>query len=163
MLEVHGVIKRYPGVVALGGVEFSISSGETVALIGENGAGKSTLIKILGGIVQPDSGELVLDGKQVRLPNPAAASRNGIALIHQELSNLTNLDIAGNVYLGREPRQLGWLIDRSEMRRRTLTILASLGLNLLPGYASVLPLHSPAANGGNCQSAFFRGAVLGDG
>jgi ribose transport system ATP-binding protein len=132
MLEVRGLTKRYPGVTALDAVEFSVGAGEVVALIGENGAGKSTLIKILGGIVQPDGGEIKLDGNPARFPSPAASSKKGIALIHQELSNLTNLDIAGNVFLGREPRKLGWLIDQKKLHRKTQAILEPLGLKLSP-------------------------------
>lgn len=133
MLSVRQLTKRYPGVTALSEVNFSVGAGEVVALIGENGAGKSTLIKILAGLVQPDSGKILWDGNEVSIPNAAAATRLGIAVIHQELSNLTNLDVAGNVFLGREPRKLGVLVDRATMAKRTTEYLARLGMDLDPG------------------------------
>lgn len=132
MLEAQGLTKRYPGVTALDRVDFTVNPGEIVALIGENGAGKSTLIKILGGLTQPDEGEVRLEGHLVRLPNTATATRLGIGVIHQELNNLDNLDIAGNVFLGREPRAMGFLIDRGEMERRTRLLLEPLGLHFEP-------------------------------
>lgn len=132
MLEAHALVKRYPGVTALDGVDFSVDSGEVVALIGENGAGKSTLIKILAGLIQPDEGELVLDGNLIHLGKASDATKLGIGVIHQELSNLDNLDIAGNVFLGREPLRFGFLLDEREMRRRTSTYLRALGLDLAP-------------------------------
>ena len=131
MVEARGLVKRYPGVTALGGVDFSVGPGEVVALLGENGAGKSTLIKTLGGLQQPDEGEILVDGKPVRIANAAEATRLGIGVIHQELNNLDNLDVAGNVFLGREPRRFG-LLDRREMERRTREYLAPLGLAVAP-------------------------------
>ncbi len=132
MLEVRGLVKRYPGVTALSGVDFSVGSGEVVALIGENGAGKSTLIKIAGGLVAPDDGEILIDGRPVTLNGAADATRLGIGLIHQELCNLDNLDIAGNVFLGREPTKFGFIVDKAEMLRRTQEYLELLGLSLSP-------------------------------
>jgi ribose transport system ATP-binding protein len=132
MLEARALTKRYPGVTALDQVNFSVDSGEVVALIGENGAGKSTLIKILGGLVQPDSGEILVNGASVHITNVASATALGVGVIHQELSNLTNLDVAGNVFLGREPRKFGFLIDRKEMERRTREYLKPLGLEVEP-------------------------------
>ena len=131
MLQARGLVKRYPGVVALGGVDFSVGPGEVVALLGENGAGKSTLIKTLGGLQQPDEGELTLDGKPIRVANAAEATRLGIGVIHQELNNLDNLDVAGNVFLGREPSRFG-LIDRRKMATLTRRFLAPLGLDIEP-------------------------------
>ncbi len=132
MLEARAIVKRYPGVTALDQVDFSVGPGEVVALIGENGAGKSTLIKILGGLTHPDSGEVLLNGKAVGLSSVSEAIKLGIGVIHQELSNLDNLDVAGNVFLGREPRQFGFLIDRREMVRRTQFFLDKLGLSISP-------------------------------
>ena len=131
MLEARGLVKRYPGVVALGGVDFSVAPGEVVALLGENGAGKSTLIKCLGGLQQPDEGGLLLDGKPVRIANAAEATRLGIGVIHQELNHLDNLDVAGNVFLGREPRRLG-LLDRRAMEAGARGYLGALGLDVSP-------------------------------
>ena len=131
MLAARGLVKTYPGVVALGGVDFSVGPGEVVALLGENGAGKSTLIKTLGGLQRPDEGEILIDGKPVRVANAAEATRLGIGVIHQELNNLDNLDVAGNVFLGREPSRLG-IIDRRRMADLTRKYLQPLGMDLDP-------------------------------
>ncbi len=131
IIELDGIVKRYPGVVALGGVSLSVAPGEVVALIGENGAGKSTLMKVLGGLVRPDEGELRVDGAPVRFASAADSAVRGIALIHQELNPLDNLDVAGNVYLGREPSRFG-LVDRAKMREDARAVLARLGLAMSP-------------------------------
>src|SRR5258708_40167200 len=102
LLTMRGIVKRCPGVVALGGVSLHLGRGEVLALMGENGAGKSTLMKILGGAYQPDAGEIVLGGKPTVIFDIAEAKRLGIALIHQELMLAGNLDIAGNIFLGNE-------------------------------------------------------------
>ncbi|CAN5494627.1 sugar ABC transporter ATP-binding protein [soil metagenome] len=113
------------------GVDFSIGAGEVVALIGENGAGKSTLMKILGGVYQPDSGEVLVDGKPVRIRSASEAASYGVAFIHQELNLLDNLDIAANVFLGREPRT-GPFVNVGETRRRAAEFLKPLGLDMDP-------------------------------
>jgi ribose transport system ATP-binding protein len=129
LIEVRGVVKRYPGVTALSGVSLSVSAGEVVALIGENGAGKSTMMKILGGIVRPDEGEIFVRGEPVRIDSVNKSVALGIAFIHQELNTLDNLDVAANVFLGREPARFG-IIDRAKMRSDTEALLAQLGLGL---------------------------------
>src|SRR5688500_41630 len=111
LLEVRGIVKSFPGVRALRGVNLILRSGEILALIGENAAGKSTLMKILAGVQSPDQGTILVDGKEVVINSVHAAAANGIALIHQELNLADNLDVASNIFLGREPRRLGW-IDR---------------------------------------------------
>ena len=103
LLEVRGISKRFPGVIALDGVSLKVGRGEVVAVCGENGAGKSTLMKILGGVYQPDGGEILVDGQPVKIGNVTDAMKLGIAFIHQELNVLDNLDVAANVFLGREP------------------------------------------------------------
>lgn len=132
VLAVAGICKRFPGVVALDGVALQVYAGEVVALIGENGAGKSTLMKILGGIVEPDAGTIHRDGRPVAIRSVRQAGRLGISLIHQELNVLDNLDIAGNVFLGREPVTGGWLrlIDRRKIHEQTGALLRRLGLDL---------------------------------
>lgn len=127
MLEARGVTKRYPGVTALQEVDFSVGRGEVVGLVGENGAGKSTLIKILGGLTQPDAGEVLVQGVARRIGNAAEATSLGIGVIHQELNDLGNLDVAGNVMLGREPVRLG-LMDRRALRDRAVAALSRLGM-----------------------------------
>ncbi len=132
LLEMTGITKRFGGVTALHGVDFAIASGEVVGLIGENGAGKSTLMKVLGGLHLPDAGTIRMDGKAVAISSVAEATKLGIAFVHQELSVFANLDIAGNVFLGREPRRAGVLLDRMRMQRDTAPILRRVGLNLDP-------------------------------
>ena len=132
LLEMSGIVKRFAGVTALAGVDFSVAAGEVVGLIGENGAGKSTLMKILGGVHHPDAGTIRLAGQAVRIGAVADATALGIAFVHQELNGFPNLDIAGNVFLGREPRRAGVLLDRAHMRQATAPILARIGLDLDP-------------------------------
>ncbi len=131
LLAMRGVSKRFPGVVALDRVNLEVGRGEVVALCGENGAGKSTLMKILGGVYQPDEGTVLLDGRPVRIANVIDAMRLGVAFIHQELNVLDNLDVAANVFLGREPRQR-WLplIDRRRIHANTAPLLERLGLDI---------------------------------
>jgi ribose transport system ATP-binding protein len=130
-LQVKGIGKAFPGVVALDGVSLEVGRGEVVALCGENGAGKSTLMKILGGVHQPDTGELRVDGQVVKIHNVTDAMRLGIAFIHQELNVLDNLDVAGNVFLGREPLIPPFsLINRRKIHADTEPLLKRLGVNI---------------------------------
>lgn len=131
MLSVSGAVKRFPGVTALDGVSITINPGEIVAVIGENGAGKSTLMKILGGIVRPDEGEIRIDGRDVEIDSVSRSVELGIALIHQELSTLDNLDVAANVFLGREPARFGF-VDQRAMREHTSAIMARLKMSISP-------------------------------
>ncbi len=131
LLSMHGITRRFPGVVALSDVDLELAGGEVLALMGENGAGKSTLMKILGGAIRPNEGELLIEGKPVDFHRVADAQRAGIALIHQELMPVPNIDVAGNIFLGREARRMG-MIDRAAMRRRARDLLQRVGLNLPP-------------------------------
>lgn len=130
ILAMRGISKRFAGVQALRDVDVEVYGGEVVALLGENGAGKSTLMKVLGGIHQPDAGEILLDGKPVTIRSVSDSIKLGISFIHQELNVLDNLDIAGNVFLGREPVKGGALrlMDRERMVRETQPYLDQLGL-----------------------------------
>ena len=134
LLELRSVTKTYPGVTALDDVSVSLGRGEILGLIGENGAGKSTLMKILGGIVAPTRGEIVLDGvARDRLTVPAATAA-GIAFVHQELNLFENLSVAANVYIGREPRFGGplRLIDTRALNEKVAPLLRRLGLEIHP-------------------------------
>ncbi len=132
VLQMRGVEKRFGGVRALKGVDFEVSAGEVVALAGENGAGKSTLMKILGGVHQPDAGEVLIDGEPVAIHSVSDATRYGISFIHQELNVLDNLDVAANVFLGREPLRGGFLrlVDRQRMHEEAAVYLQRLGLDI---------------------------------
>src|ERR1019366_7419251 len=117
ILEMRGISKRFPGVVALDDVSLQIGRGEVVALCGENGAGKSTLMKILGGVHQPDVGEILIDAQPVKINGVNDSMKHGIAFIHQELNVLGNLNVAANVFLGREPKNSLGLIDAKKIHR----------------------------------------------
>jgi ribose transport system ATP-binding protein len=129
VLEVIGVRKRFPGVLALDGVSLRLAAGEVLAVVGENGAGKSTLMKILGGIYTADDGEVRLDARPLRFAGVTDAMAAGISLIHQELNLAENLSVAANVFLGRE-RLAGrlWLKD-FEMAAEASRYLARVGLS----------------------------------
>jgi len=134
VLEMRGVTKRFPGVVALNAVDLDVYAAEVVALIGENGAGKSTLMKIIGGVYQPDAGHLRINGQPVVIHSVSDAIRLGIGFIHQELNVLDNLDVASNIFMGREPVRGGplRLIDRRRMEREARSYIERLGLNVSP-------------------------------
>ena len=132
ILELIGIGKRFPGVVALDDVSLSVDTGEILALIGENGAGKSTLMKILGGAISRDSGTVKIEGRDVEIRSPGEASALGIEFIHQELSVLDNLDVAANIFLHREPTKgsVLRLIDRRRLYNDADALLKKLGLDL---------------------------------
>lgn len=134
LLEARNITKTFPGVKALDNVSLTVYPAEVVALIGENGAGKSTLMNIIGGIHQPDSGTLKIDGQIVTIRNVAEAIALGIGFIHQELNVLDNLTIAANVFLGREPLCCGplKLINRRLLKTKTEPHLKRLGLDSSP-------------------------------
>jgi ribose transport system ATP-binding protein len=127
IFEMRGIEKRFGATRALRGVHLSVRSHEIHAVMGENGAGKSTLMKILSGVYTPDAGEILLDGKPVKIRSPSDARALGINLIYQELSVAPNMTVAQNVFMGSEPRGSFGMVDQREMTRRTNTILADLG------------------------------------
>jgi ribose transport system ATP-binding protein len=128
LLAVRGLGKSFHGVRALDGVDFDVGRGEIHALVGENGAGKSTLIKVLGGAVRPDSGELQLDGEPLPVGDPLASRRRGISIVYQELTLVPELSVAENVFLGRERGRP--LLRRAEMSRAARLILDELGTRI---------------------------------
>lgn len=132
-LEMRGITKAFPGVTALDNVNFSCKSGKIHALLGENGAGKSTLMNLLGGLYKPDSGQIVIDGNTVEIPDPRAADRLKIGFVHQEANLLTNLTVAENIFLTREPLGAMGLPDRARMAKRIQEINDQMGYHLDPG------------------------------
>lgn len=122
VIEMRGIGKRFPGVVALHDVSFACERGEVHALVGENGAGKSTLIKILSGVYQPDDGEVVVEGTAVHFRHPVDALAAGISVIYQEFSLLPERTVAQNIFLGREITR-SWMLDDAAMRAETRRVL----------------------------------------
>lgn len=125
------LFKRFGGVLALDDVSVEISAGEVVAVIGENGAGKSTLMKILAGVLTPDSGHLAWENQPIHFRSPADAILQGVSLIHQELNLVDNLTVAENLFLGREPHTLGWVHGR-ELVADSVACLERVGLPIDP-------------------------------
>jgi fructose transport system ATP-binding protein len=136
ILQAHGLVKRYGHVVALNGADFELYPEEIVAIIGDNGAGKSTLIKALSGALQPDEGEILLDGDRVRFRSPGDARRAGIETVYQDLAVAPSLDIAANIFLGRESRRRGplgaalRLLDKRAMRREAAAHFTELRIGV---------------------------------
>ncbi|MFG2217834.1 sugar ABC transporter ATP-binding protein [Streptomyces sp. NPDC048685] len=138
VLEARSVSKRFPGVMALDDVSFSLRAGETHALVGENGAGKSTLIKVLTGVHRPDGGELRLGGQPVRFARPFEAQQAGISTIHQEVNLVPLMSVARNIFLGREPKNRIGLIDFARMHGEATELLDGFGIRVDPRK----PLHT---------------------
>ncbi len=136
IFEARGLVKRYGQVVALDGADFDLFPGEIQAIIGDNGAGKSTLIKALSGALQPDEGEIRLDGEPVHFRSPRDARRAGIETVYQDLAVAPALDIAANIFLGREKRRRGplglglRLLDKPAMRREATRHFAELRIGV---------------------------------
>ncbi len=155
-----GVSKRYGSVVALGQVDFEVVPGEVVALIGDNGAGKSTLTKILAGAIVPDTGPIEIDGARVTLNDPRDAHRLGIETVYQDLALAPDLDIAANLFLGRELRRPGILgamnfFDNRAMQERAEEHLRDFGI----GVTSIRQ-RVDSLSGGQRQSIAVARSVL---
>lgn len=137
VIEAKGLTKRYGRVVALDDVDFEIRDGEVLAVIGDNGAGKSSLIQCLSGAVQPDEGQIFIDGEAVNLRSPVEARKLGIETVFQTLAVAPALDIWSNIFLGREIRKKGFLgsflrmLDKKSMREQALDVMGQLGLQTL--------------------------------
>jgi ribose transport system ATP-binding protein len=133
-LALDGIRKTYPGVVALESFSMRVAPGEVIGLVGENGAGKSTLMKILGGITAPDEGTITVDGVAHDRLTVESSMQAGIAFVHQELNLFDNLDVAANVFLGREPLWGGplRLVDRAALRKACEPFLRQVGANFAP-------------------------------
>ena len=131
-LQMRGIVKRFPGVLALSGVDFDIRLGEVHVLLGENGAGKSTLIKVLSGVYPPDAGEILFGGRPVTIRNPHDAQLLGVSTIYQELNLVPDMTVAENIFLGQEPMGRFGTVDRKQQVRQTRDLLASLHLQIDP-------------------------------
>jgi ABC-type uncharacterized transport system ATPase subunit len=131
-VELRGITKRFPGVVAAEDVDLSVTDGEVHALLGENGAGKSTLMNILFGLYRPDEGEILLDGEPLRARSPADAIAAGVSMVHQHFMLVPVFTVAENVILGTEPTGALGRIDRDEARRRVAELSERYGLAVNP-------------------------------
>ena len=131
VLAARNVAKSYGAIHALKGVNFDIRRGQVTTLFGENGAGKSTLMKILSGVIQPTSGEIVLDGRPVSFASSTEARDSGISIIHQELSLAPNLSVRDNIFMGREIPGRGG-VDFAEEARQTRLLMAELEEDIDP-------------------------------
>jgi ribose transport system ATP-binding protein len=132
LINAVGITKSFPGVWALRNVSFDLRAGEVHALMGENGAGKSTLMKILAGIYQPDSGEVLVEGKPVHLATPRQAQVAGIGIIHQELNLMNDLTVAQNMFIGREPRNRFGILDERRLNEKARAIFAKMNVAIDP-------------------------------
>ncbi|MEX6506434.1 sugar ABC transporter ATP-binding protein [Jiella sp. M17.18] len=140
LLEAHGISKSFGGVHALKDADFSCRIGEIHALLGANGAGKSTMVKILSGVLQPDSGTMTLAGERVSFAGPAEAAEHGVATVFQELSLFPHLTVAENIMIGHEPTGFLGQIDRRSLRTQVRELFAGLGVDHIPPGAMVADL-----------------------
>ncbi len=155
VLSMTGVSKRFGAVQALKDIEFSVESGEVVALVGDNGAGKSTLVKAIAGVYTPDEGNVVFDGKAVRITSPSQAQELGIATVFQDLALCDNLDVVGNLYLGSEVVHRRTL-DEVTMEKESWRLLRELS-------AKIPSVRIPVASlsGGQRQTVAIARSLLG--
>jgi D-xylose transport system ATP-binding protein len=155
-LELRGVSKSFGSVQALNGVDFEVRDGEVMALVGDNGAGKSTLIKCVAGINSIDSGEVLFDGKPVKITGPKDAAKLGIEVVYQDLALCDNLDVVQNMFLGRETHDPLFRLREAPMERRTTETLKSLSVT------TIRSVRQPVAtlSGGQRQSVAVARAVL---
>lgn len=129
LLTMEHINKRFPGVIALNDVHFSLKAGEIHALLGENGAGKSTLIKVLTGVEHMDEGTVIMDGSRILVRSPLEAQKHGISTVYQEVNLCPHLTVAENIYIGREPLKLG-RIDWKEINKRAKELLKQFDLDI---------------------------------
>ncbi len=164
ILEGRGLVKRYGNVTALAGSDFDLRPGEVLAVVGDNGAGKSSLIKCLSGAVIPDEGEILLDGEPIKMRTPIDARAYGIETVYQTLAVSPALDIADNLFLGREPRAPGIMgkvfrkLDRAKMREEAGKQMADLGITTVQDISQQVE----SLSGGQRQGvAVARAAAFG--
>lgn len=155
LLALRGVCKRFGAVEVLKDVELEIHAGQVVALLGDNGAGKSTLVKVISGVAPADKGVIEWEGRMVHIRRPHDARDLGIATVYQDLSLCGNLDVVGNLFLGREIRRFGFL-DEMEMESRTIELLKRLTRTIPALRAPVVSLSS-----GQRQTVAIARSLLG--
>jgi len=156
VLELKGVSKSFGAVQALYQVDFHVSAGEVMALVGDNGAGKSTLIKCIAGIYPIDSGEILFDGKPVNVHGPKDAAGLGIEIVYQDLALADNLDVVQNMFLGREETQSFLRLDETKMEARAADTLKSLSVTTIRSVRQTVA----GLSGGQRQSVAVAKAVM---
>lgn len=155
LVELRGITKSYGAVSVLRGVHLTLSRGEVLGLVGDNGAGKSTLMKVLAGSVRHDGGTIVVKGKEVRFASPSEAAREKIGIVYQDLALCESLNVAGNLFLGREPR-VGPFLRVGRMHADATQILSEFGVRVASTHQRVSEL-----SGGQRQSvAIARAASI---
>jgi ABC-type Fe3+/spermidine/putrescine transport system ATPase subunit len=150
VIVLRGIVKRFPGVVANDGIDLEIRRGEIHALLGENGAGKTTLMRILYGLYQPDAGEILLEGRPVRIPSPRAALDHRIGMVHQHFRLVPTLSVEENVVLGLD-EGTGPFLNLGRARQRLATLAREYGLDFFHTIFEILDyqrMHEVAAYGG---------------
>jgi fructose transport system ATP-binding protein len=163
ILQARGLVKRYGRVTAIDGADFDLLPGEVLAVVGDNGAGKSSLIKALSGALMPDAGEIKVDGSTVHFRGPLDARRAGIETVYQDLALAPALDIATNLFMGREKRLDGWrgrflrTLDAKSMRTEAQRVLDELGINI----KSIAQLVETLSGGQRQAVAVARAAAFG--
>lgn len=170
VLEARGLVKKYGNVTAINGADFELREGEVLAVIGDNGAGKSSLIKALAGAVIPDSGEILMNGTPVSFKNTRDARAAGIETVYQDLAVVPALDIASNLYLGREVRRKGFVgsvfrrLDMPRMRQEASGHLADLKIGIKSVNQAVETLSGGQRQGVAVAraAAFGRGVIIMD-
>ena len=163
LIELRGVSKNYGFVTAVSNVDLQLNKGEVLALVGDNGAGKSTLVKILAGFHQPDSGQIIISGRHTVFNDPADAHKEGVATVFQNLALVEALDVARNMFLGREPKKFG-LVARKEMTVEAEKVFSTLDIKIPSMKSAVAMLSGGQRQGIAIARAVMRGgrAVLMD-
>jgi D-xylose transport system ATP-binding protein len=156
LLRLRGVSKHFGAVQALQDVDFEVNAGEVVALVGDNGAGKSTLVKTISGVGPADEGEFVLDGETIRIHAPADSAKLGIAVVYQDLALCDNLDVVGNLFLGRE-ETTSVALNEIAMEKESRRLLDSLAVRTLKSVRAEVGMLS----GGQRQTVAIARSMLG--